>query len=86
MTGQHNPQQNREDGDQPQQSTVELWKNQHFCCEHCRRPGGVHFRVTTDRQTGWILVCETCWPNFHSEAGYRYGGTRKANRRKRRRQ
>jgi hypothetical protein len=30
-------------------------------------------------------VCETCWPNFREQAGYRYGGTRKANRRKRKR-
>ena len=79
------PQQNPRTGGGAKQTPIELWKNQQFCCEHCRRPGAVHFRVTTDRQTGWIMVCESCWPHFQSEAGYRYGGTRKANRRKRRR-
>ena len=70
----------------PQEGPVEkLWKNKSFCCEHCRQPGDVHFRVMTARLADWILVCETCWPNFREQAGYRYGGTRKANRRKRKR-
>ena len=71
--------------DPPEESFKELWKNKRFCREHCRQPGDVHFRVSTTRLADWILVCETCWPNFREQAGYRYGGTRKANRRNRKR-
>ena len=85
VTQEQIPQQIQRDGDQTQKSPIKLWKNQHFCCDYCRRPGNVHFRVTTSLQTSWILVCETCWPKFRNQAGYRYRGTRKSNRRKRRR-
>ena len=76
-----NPQGKPQATDSPEESFKELWKNKGFCCEHCRQPGNVHFRVSTTRLADWILVCETCWPNFRKQAGYRYGGTRKANRR-----
>ncbi|WP_156783047.1 hypothetical protein [Synechococcus sp. CC9605] len=49
------------------------------------QPGDVHFRVRSAQLADWILVCETCWPNFRDQAGYRYGGTRKAKRRQRKR-
>jgi hypothetical protein len=80
-----NPQEKLQSTDPPEESVEKLWKNKRFCCDHCRQPGDVHFRVITARLTDWILVCETCWPNFREQAGYRYGGTRKANRRKRKR-
>jgi len=80
-----NPQQGSPDANQAPESKEELWKNKRFCCDHCRQPGDVHFRVITARLADWILVCETCWPNFCEQAVYRYGGTRKANRRKRKR-
>ena len=80
-----NPQQRSPDANQAPESEKELWKNKRFCCDHCRQPGDVHFRVSTSRQTAWILVCATCWPRFRNEAGYRYGGTRKAKRRNRKR-
>ena len=78
-------QRNPQDADHAQEPPGKLWKNIRICCDHCRQPGEVHFRVITARLTDWILVCDTCWPNFREEAGYRYGGTRKANRRKRKR-
>ena len=80
-----NPQEKLQVTDPPEESVEKLWKNKRFCCDHCRQPGDVHFRVITARHADWILVCETCWPNFREQAGYRYGGTRKANRRKRKR-
>ena len=78
-------QMNPQDGDQLKKPPGRLWKKHRFCCDQCRQPGEVHFRVTTDRLTDWIFVCETCWSNLREGAGYRYGGTRKANRRKRKR-
>ena len=83
MTEAKNPQQSPQGADLAQESAEELWKNKRFYCDHCRRLGDVHFRVITDQLKKWILVCETCWPNFRNETGYRYGGTRKANRRNR---
>ena len=80
-----NPQRKHEGPNPPDGSAEKLWKNKSFCCEHCRQPGDVHFRVSTARLADWILVCETCCPNFREQAGYRYGGTRKANRRQRKR-
>ena len=81
-----NPQQESQQADVRQESGKKLWKNKSFCCDHCRQLGSEHFRVSTERLADWILVCETCLPNFREQAGYRYGGTRKANRRKRKRQ
>ena len=81
----NNPQEKLQGTDPPEESVEKLWKNKRFCCDHCRQPGHVHFRVSTARLSDWILVCETCWPNFRQQAGYRYGGTRKADRRKRKR-
>ncbi|WP_226411706.1 hypothetical protein [Synechococcus sp. MU1642] len=78
-----NPQRESQQPDVRQESGKKLWKNKSFCCDHCRQPGSVHFRVSTEGLADWILVCKTCWPNFQEQAGYRYGGTRKANRRKR---
>tara|TARA_B100000161_G_scaffold24995_1_gene14770 strand:+ start:219 stop:548 length:330 start_codon:yes stop_codon:yes gene_type:complete len=80
-----NPLQEPQGADLAQLSAEELWKNKRFCCDQCRQPGDLHFRVSTTRLKDWILVCESCWLNLRSEEGYRYGGTRKANRRKRRR-
>ena len=85
VTEASNPQEKLQGTDPPEESVEKLWKNKRFCCDACRQPGDVHFRVSTARLANWILVCETCWPNFREQAGYRYGGTRKANRRKRKR-
>ena len=85
VNGASNRQEKPHGTDPPEESVEKLWKNKRFCCDHCRQPGDVHFRVITARLADWILVCETCWPNFREQAGYRYGGTRKANRRKRKR-
>ena len=80
-----NPEEKLQGTDSKEESVEKLWKNKRFCCDHFRHPGDVHFRVSTTRLADLILVCETCWPNFCEQAGYRYGGTRKGNRRKRKR-
>ena len=59
-----NLQMNPQDGDQLKKPPGRLWKKHRFCCDQCRQPGEVHFRVTTDRLTDWIFVCETCWSNL----------------------
>ncbi|MAF40482.1 MAG: hypothetical protein CL859_01285 [Cyanobium sp. ARS6] len=56
-----------------------------FCCELCGRFGSVHFRVRSEATTQWTLVCADCWTGIAAQPGYRYGGTRKANRRNRKR-
>ena len=79
------PQQGPQGAELAQSPAKELWKNKRFCCDQCRQPGDLQFRVSTTRLKDWILVCESCWLNLRSEEGYRYGGTRKSNRRQRRR-
>ena len=54
-------------------------------CERCQAEGSVQYRVSSDTSDGWIFVCPACWPQFRQQEGYRYGGTRKANRRRRKR-
>ena len=55
------------------------------CCDLCGLRGSVHYRVCSDINTQWTLVCRECWTTISAQPGYRYGGTRKANRRKRKR-
>ena len=84
MTETKNPQRRPQGAELAQESAEELWKNKRFVVITADgRAGDVHFRVITDQLKEWILVCETCWPNFRNETGYRYGGIRKANRRNR---
>ncbi|RNC93078.1 MAG: hypothetical protein ED554_04630 [Synechococcus sp. YX04-3] len=54
-------------------------------CDCCASAGELHYRVRTDALTEWIFVCPSCWPELKAQPGYRYGGTRKADRRRRRR-
>lgn len=54
-------------------------------CDCCQAEGPIQYRVSSDRIKDWMFVCPTCWPRFQTETGYRYGGTRKANRRQRKR-
>jgi len=42
----------------------------------------VNYRVTSTHTSGWIFVCKNCWLVFSKNEGYKYGGTRKRNRRK----
>jgi transcription initiation factor IIE alpha subunit len=58
-------------------------ENQQQQCDICHCSGQTHFRVTSDKQTRWLFVCPSCWSTLVQEKGYRYGGTRKANRRQR---
>jgi len=52
-------------------------------CDCCEQAGPLHYRVSSDQCDGWIFVCPSCWPRIRAQEGYRYGGTRKAGRRKR---
>jgi len=54
-----------------------------MCCERCQATGPIHYRVSTALDQQWQLVCPQCWPSLRAQPGYRYGGTRKANRRRR---
>ena len=54
-------------------------------CDRCVSEGPIHFRVRTEIEPDWQLVCPECWAQLQSQPGYCYGGTRKANRRSRKR-
>jgi len=54
-----------------------------FRCDRCRGTGPIHYRVCSAVEPEWQLVCPQCWPALREQHGYRYGGTRKANRRQR---
>lgn len=63
----------------------EIFDQTDLNCERCQAEGSVQYRVSSDTSDGWIFVCPACWPQFRQQEGYRYGGTRKANRRRRKR-
>ncbi len=50
-------------------------------CDICKKNGLVQYRVVSAKQKDWIFTCKACWQEFTKNEGYRYGGTRKANRR-----
>jgi len=52
-------------------------------CDGCGGAGPIHYRVCSELKPEWQLVCPQCWPILREQPGYRYGGTRKANRRQR---
>ena len=54
-------------------------------CDCCGRAGPLHYRVRSDARPEWRLACPECWEPISRQPGYRYGGTRKANRRQRKR-
>ncbi|MFZ9974301.1 MAG: DUF924 family protein [Vulcanococcus sp.] len=54
-----------------------------FRCDGCQASGPIHYRVSTASAPDWQLVCPQCWTSLRAQPGYRYGGTRKANRRQR---
>ena len=54
-------------------------------CALCQLPSPVHYRVRSDLIRDWSLICPQCWSRVASQPGYQYGGTRKANRRRRKR-
>ena len=51
-------------------------------CEMCKKYISVDYRVKNTRTSGWIFVCKKCLLGFSKTDGYKYGGTRKENRRK----
>jgi len=56
-----------------------------FSCDLCRLAGPVQYRVCSHSEPQWKFVCRTCWTRVAAQQGYRYGGTRKADRRRRKR-
>ena len=54
-------------------------------CDSCSETGLIHYRVSTRADRAWRMVCPKCWALVQLQPGYRYGGTRKANRRLRKR-
>ena len=51
-------------------------------CDICKKDCLVQYRVTNTESHDWLFICNECWQDFSKTEGYRYGGTRKANRRK----
>ena len=51
-------------------------------CDICKKGDSVHYRVTSTKTSNWIFVCKKCLMDFAKTEGYKYGGTRKGNRRK----
>lgn len=60
-------------------------RSTNLSCDRCQCTGPKHYRVRSDNTGDWMFVCPRCWPEIHAEPGYCYGGTRKANRRQRKR-
>ena len=56
-----------------------------FSCDLCRVAGPVQYRVCSQSEPRWKFVCRTCLTSVAAQQGYRYGGTRKADRRRRKR-
>ena len=57
-----------------------------FNCDLCGLIGPVQYRVCSQSTPQWKFVCRQCWTTVVEQQGYRYGGTRKASRRKRARE
>ena len=74
-----------ENADRTSQHGSNCVENAVFICDRCLQRGPLHYRVSSSAQSGWHFVCPDCWPGVKDEPGYRYGGTRKANRRDRKR-
>ena len=51
-------------------------------CDICKKYDSVHYRVTSPHKSNWLFICKRCWLDFSKTEGYKYGGTRKVNRRK----
>ena len=51
-------------------------------CDICKQNDSLHYRVTNSYKSNWLFVCKKCWLDFSKTEGYKYGGTRKENRRK----
>lgn len=51
-------------------------------CDRCEKVNSVNYRVTSSQTSDWIFICENCWLDFSKTKGYKYGGTRKNNKRK----
>ena len=51
-------------------------------CAHCGLLVRKLTRVRTQDTPDWVLVCDACWPRFHEQRGYTYGGVWKAAKRR----
>ena len=54
-------------------------------CDFCAEESGLQYRIRHDRSPDWRFACSACWVIQSQRPGYQYGGTRKANRRQRKR-
>ena len=52
-------------------------------CDYCGKEGPIQYRIRTAASPEWMFACPVCWKVQSEEPDYQYGGTRKANRRKR---
>ena len=52
-------------------------------CDYCGKVGPIQYRIRTAALLEWRFACPECWKVQSKEPDYQYGGTRKANRRKR---
>ena len=50
-------------------------------CALCNRLDELLYRVSTEENGPWVLVCPLCWPEVSREPHYRYGGTWSARKR-----
>ena len=51
-------------------------------CDICKKYDSLHYRVKSTYKSNWFFVCKKCWLDFSKTEGYKYGGTRKGNRKK----
>ena len=50
-------------------------------CERCQLSSNTLYRVASNASGTWRLVCPACQASAKTQAGYRYGGTWKADKR-----
>ena len=55
---------------------------QKVTCNICKEYDSLHYRVKIPHKSNWLFVCKRCWLDFSKTEGYKYGGTRKVNKRK----
>ncbi|MAB55489.1 MAG: hypothetical protein CMN93_06375 [Synechococcus sp. CPC35] len=60
-----------------------LSKRQPVRCDFCSAEGPVQYRIRTAASSEWRFACPECWSIQSKKPDYQYGGTRKANRRRR---
>ena len=54
-------------------------------CDFCAEQSSLQYRIRHDQCPDWRFASSVCWAIQSQSPGYQYGGTRKANRRQRKR-